>query len=204
MKRWLCLLAVGVCLLGMMLTGCDPAQDEKAKQIKQSGIDIFDPENYKTGMQGEIIAAEEIVGAGALHCSFGMLAKQFADPALFELVGQAGIFIWDPSMEDASSLTTVRMPDLEPDDRRPAIFSKDSDVYHDVYEVLFCTGVPNIGDYLFYQRPDLTRVYLPDSVTEIGAHAFADNCQTTIYCHAGSYAEQYAKDHGMKYEIVNE
>lgn len=204
MKCWLCLLVVGACLFGMMLTGCDPVLDEKAEQIKQSGIDIFDPDNYKTGMKGEIIAAEEIVGAGVLHCSFGTLTEQFADPTLFELVGQAGIFIWNPSAEDASDHATVRMPDLGPDDRRPAIFSADSDLYHDVYEVLFCTGVPNIGDYLFYRRPDLTRVYLPDSVTEIGEHAFADNCQTTIYCHAGSYAEQYAKDHGIKYAIVKE
>ena len=70
--------------------------------------------------------------------------------------------------------------------------------------ILFCEGVPNLGDYFLYNLPECPAVFIPDSVKSIGEHTFAENAITVIHCHAGSYAEQYAKDHGMKYEIVKE
>ena len=70
--------------------------------------------------------------------------------------------------------------------------------------ILFCEGVPNLGDYLMYEMTECPAVYIPDSVKSIGEHTFPENTGLVIHCHAGSYAEQYAKAHGMKCEIVEE
>ena len=70
--------------------------------------------------------------------------------------------------------------------------------------VLFCEGVPNLGDYLMYGMTECPAVYIPDSVQSIGEHTFPENTTMVIHCHAGSYAEQYAKSHGIACEIVEE
>ncbi|MBR3289270.1 MAG: hypothetical protein IKI63_00670 [Clostridia bacterium] len=221
MKRLLSMLCVAVCLFAMVaLTGCgDPAEDEKARQIKQSGIDIFDVAVYENCCEsggGEssaktpdysgsmtdpngapLCASYEINLGGPVR-----LVERFADPALFALVGDTLIYQWIDETTDGQSAPPDRMADLTPDGARPPVLSGNTELSRDAVEILFCEGVPNIGDYLFSQRPELTRVYLPDSVTEIGEHAFAEGCQTTIYCHRGSCAEQYAKDHGLSYQLI--
>ena len=219
MKRLLSMLCAVVCLFAVVaLTGCgDPAEDEKAKQIRQSGIDIFDYavyENCCVGGGGESGAKTSNYSAymtdpnGTPLCpsyeinlNAERLVERFSDLALFELLGDALIYSWITEAEGQTA-PPERMADLTPDGARPPALSGNTDQARDIVEILFCEGVPNIGDYLFSQRPELTRVYLPDSVTEIGEHAFAEDCQTTIYCHRGSCAEQYAKKHGMSYQII--
>ena len=68
--------------------------------------------------------------------------------------------------------------------------------------IVFIEGLPNIGDYLFFNHPTVSMVCIPDSVKEIGEHAFCDNCKTIIGCHKGSYAESYAKAHGLTVKII--
>lgn len=68
--------------------------------------------------------------------------------------------------------------------------------------MVFTDGVPNFGDYLFHNMPDVPKIYVPDSVKEIGEHTFDEGCQTVIACHKGSYAEEFANAHGMTVEIV--
>ena len=70
------------------------------------------------------------------------------------------------------------------------------------FPAVILDGLQNLGDYLFYNYPDVEKLYIPDSVTEIGEHTFCDNCKTVIACHKGSYAESYANAHGMTVEIV--
>lgn len=50
-----------------------------------------------------------------------------------------------------------------------------------------------IDNFVFYQCPQLTDVYIPATVTEINENSFAD-CKNpvTIHAPAGSYAEEYA------------
>ena len=48
---------------------------------------------------------------------------------------------------------------------------------------------------------NLEWVYIPSSVTQIDHGLLDGNPDAVIKCEAGSYAEQYAKDNGLKYEI---
>jgi len=87
-------------------------------------------------------------------------------------------------------------------------------------------GVAKIGDSAFELCSNLRSVFIPDSVTRIGDDAFAycdrtirtshgiTNCvgidtpdtveylKFEIHCHAGSYAETYAKKNGIDFCIV--
>ena len=63
-------------------------------------------------------------------------------------------------------------------------------------------SVKEIGNYAFSGCTSLTSVVIPDSVKEIDWHAF-DNCNRKkfiIHAPSGSYAEQYAKEYGIKFE----
>lgn len=64
--------------------------------------------------------------------------------------------------------------------------------------VLFLEGVPNLGDYLFFYERNVEKVYIPDSVKEIGEHTFSRFTDVTFYCHPGSYAEEFAKSHNIE------
>lgn len=48
---------------------------------------------------------------------------------------------------------------------------------------------------------NLEWVYIPSSVTQIDHGLLDGNPDAVIKCEAGSYAEQYAKDNGLNYEI---
>ena len=45
-------------------------------------------------------------------------------------------------------------------------------------------------------------VVIPEGVTSIGRWAFEGCDNLVVKCHAGSYTETYAKENGIKYEIV--
>ena len=65
-------------------------------------------------------------------------------------------------------------------------------------------GVQIIGDASFEGCLGVEEVVMPGSVEEIGYNAFYgcgdDLC---IYCAKGSYAERYAKKHGMDYSVIS-
>ena len=63
-------------------------------------------------------------------------------------------------------------------------------------------GVTGIGQYAFVGCENLKVLSIPDSVTYIASAAF-NNCNNlTIYCKSGSYAEKYAKEKNIPYEII--
>lgn len=62
-------------------------------------------------------------------------------------------------------------------------------------------GITDIRTKAFYNADYLEKLYIPDSVDFIGADAFTDCDNLTIYCSAGSYAAQYAKDNAIPYSI---
>ena len=63
--------------------------------------------------------------------------------------------------------------------------------------------VTEIGDKAFYRCESLDMIYIPDSVTMIGDDAFSNTSkQFIIQCSFGSYAEQYARKHKVKYQLI--
>lgn len=66
-------------------------------------------------------------------------------------------------------------------------------------------GTSLIDDYAFLGCKTLSNVTLPSSVTNIAENAFegcSDNL--TLYGESGSYAEQYARDNGIKFAVSSE
>ena len=69
-------------------------------------------------------------------------------------------------------------------------------------------SVTSIGDSAFYNCPKLINVTIPDSVTNIDdwAFGFDENDEKIdgfkIYCYGGTAGEQYAKDNGFEYKIL--
>ena len=69
-------------------------------------------------------------------------------------------------------------------------------------------SVTSIGGSAFYNCPKLLDVTIPDSVTNIGDYAFGfdENDEKIdgfkIYCYGGTAGEQYAKDNGFEYKIL--
>lgn len=63
--------------------------------------------------------------------------------------------------------------------------------------------VVRIGDYAFAQKTQLSLLTIPDTVTSISEKAFEGSEGIRLRVTAGSYAEQYAKEHGMEYEFAD-
>ena len=63
-------------------------------------------------------------------------------------------------------------------------------------------GIRIIGDSAFSYCESLTGVTIPDSVTAIGYDAFYGCDSLTLTVPAGSYAEQYCIDNGLRYETA--
>ena len=61
-------------------------------------------------------------------------------------------------------------------------------------------GTVTIEEGVFYDCPVLEKVVIPASVTTIDEDAFDSETTATIYAPAGSYAETYAREHGIKFQ----
>ena len=83
----------------------------------------------------------------------------------------------------------------------------------EIGEIAFfcCTGlqsvtipksVAEIGKSAFFGCTGLQSVTIPEGVTEIGKDAFEGCNSLTIHVSAGSYAEQYARENGIKFEAL--
>ena len=64
-------------------------------------------------------------------------------------------------------------------------------------------GIDIIGVEAFSGCRSLPTITIPDSVMNIGENAFSDmDAKFVIECSAGSYAEEYARKHKIKYQLV--
>ncbi len=69
--------------------------------------------------------------------------------------------------------------------------------------VIITNGITRIDWFAFDGCTSLEAVTIPSSVNSIGYSAFASApTSLTIYCHSGSFAQNYAKSYGLSYTII--
>ncbi|MBE6550368.1 MAG: leucine-rich repeat domain-containing protein [Ruminococcaceae bacterium] len=69
--------------------------------------------------------------------------------------------------------------------------------------VIITNGISRIDWFAFEGCTSLDSITIPASVTSIGYSAFASAPPSlTIYCHSGSFAQNYAKSYGLSYAII--
>ena len=69
--------------------------------------------------------------------------------------------------------------------------------------VIITNGITRIDWFAFEGCTSLESVTIPSSVSSIGYSAFASApTSLTIYCHSGSFAQNYAKSYGLSYAII--
>ena len=105
------------------------------------------------------------------------------------------IGIWDYSFKDCINLTNITIPN--------SVTSIDNSAFYNcsgLTSITIPNSVTSITVHAFCDCSSLTSIDIPDSVTSIGEMAF-QNCSEdlTIICNPCSYAENYAKENGIKY-----
>lgn len=70
-------------------------------------------------------------------------------------------------------------------------------------DVFMASGFNSIGKLAFAQCPSLKTITIPANVTSIDSTAFYGDNNLVIKCNRNSYAEQYAKDNGISFEILD-
>ena len=101
--------------------------------------------------------------------------------------------IGDDAFRSCESITSITIPDSVTSIGDGAFSSCTS-----LTSINIPDGVTSIGNDAFSGCYSLTSITIPDSVTSIGSWAF-DGCDNlTITCPAGSFAETYAKENGIK------
>lgn len=70
--------------------------------------------------------------------------------------------------------------------------------------VLIPDSVTSIGSYTFGNCSSLTKITIPKATTSIAANAFKNCPSVTIYGYKDSYAQQYAEENNINFEIIPE
>lgn len=65
-------------------------------------------------------------------------------------------------------------------------------------ELVIPEGTIDLGEQAFASCKALKQVTLPNSIGHIGDNTFEDCPNVTLLCEAGSYAQQYATEHGLR------
>lgn len=70
-------------------------------------------------------------------------------------------------------------------------------------KVILPDTVNTIGSNAFVGCTDLKEVYLGRNVSDISSNAFDHSDDLVLYCYRNTYAQQYARDNGIKYVVLD-
>ena len=70
-------------------------------------------------------------------------------------------------------------------------------------KVVINSRVTSIGKYAFSNCTNLKEIEIPKSVTDIDSTAFNGDSELTIQCYKDSYAEQFAKENNIEFELLD-
>ncbi|MBQ9373034.1 MAG: leucine-rich repeat domain-containing protein [Thermoguttaceae bacterium] len=96
-----------------------------------------------------------------------------------------------------SSLKEVVLPETVREIERETFYKCTS-----LKSVVIPEGVTSLNSYLFANCSSLTHATIPKSVSEIADCVF-DGCPVTLRVYQNSYAEAWARENGIKYEIID-
>ena len=75
---------------------------------------------------------------------------------------------------------------------------------YDLTGVTISSNVRTIGERAFFGCSSLQEIVIPEGVTSIGDDAFYNRGTLVIHCNEGSYAEAYAEENKIEYELIEE
>ena len=154
----------------------------------------------------ETIPASAFLGCSALsEVKFPKQLKAIAPHAFIGCESLTSVafpdgltLIGDDAFEDCVSLESVAFPSslkvVEPGAFGGCVA---------LTSVAFRDGLTTIGDEAFSRCDSLSSVKIPASVEEIGRRSFPRNADLVIRGAAGSYAEEYARENGIRFEVVD-
>lgn len=147
--------------------------------------------DYKDDITSLVIG-EGITEVGIMTFENMRKLKEVSFPDTLTVIGEAAF--------KKSALDTVKFPDSLKEIGHEAFRESVSPSSYGGY-ILLPEGLEKIGDRAFLGcRKKFISV--PDSVTEIGRYTFIEN--QSIHCEKGSYAEKYAIENEVPYEIVEQ
>ena len=101
------------------------------------------------------------------------------------------------AFQDCSSLTSITLSNSLTNINRQAIAQ-----CRNLKSIIIPNGIISISEGAFWECSSLTSVTIPNSVTSIGQDAFQDCSKNLIiYVSKASYALDYCKKQGIKYQI---
>ncbi len=181
-------------LLISATTASDPSVPAglKYKPYGATGCMITD----YTGSANELVVPERIDGRTVTH--IGSFAFIGCDSLQFVEFPDSVTSIGDSAFEDCNILQTIDLPN--------GITSIGKDTFagcNSLQAINLPDSVTGIGGFAFYGCSSLQTIELPASMTSIGPYVFEDcSDDLTLIVPANSYAEEYAKQSGLKYQVV--
>ena len=130
-------------------------------------------------------------------------ATRVLDDGTNELITYKGndIVVMVPDVLGKKSISTIGMDcfAVVPTYGDNARDVENMDIRRAICSVILPYGIKNIGYCAFKDNESLSKIVIPDSVCQINYCAFYECPNLTTHAPAGSYAEQYAKEHNIPF-----